>query len=32
VIDSEGKTAVLVVDIFYYHFSVYPISKGFQVS
>jgi len=27
VIDSEGKTAVLVVDIFYHHYPETPFSK-----
>ena len=29
VIDGDGKTAVLVVDIFYCQFSVFPINRAF---
>jgi len=32
VIDSEGKKAVLVVDIFYYHSSVILFSKEFPIN
>jgi len=32
VIDSDSEIAVLVVDIFYHHSSVYPIKRAFWIS